>query len=140
WNWRGDAPPPLGGRDRVKSALRTAYLRVMLGDRRRRPSIPADARAVVAATGSNLGGAIVALPLLHAIRARFPSAHLAVVSNSDAGLDVVRFAGIGDSHHRLVDGSLRDPAVRAKARRLITELRSLRADVLVSNWDNRLDN
>jgi ADP-heptose:LPS heptosyltransferase len=102
---------------------------------KKRVAIPDAPRCVVVATGGNLGGAILSLPLIKATRKRFPNAHLAVITNTDLGRELVEFAGVYDSIH-LIAGpkpSLGSPALWAKS---LLALRRLRPEVLVSNHDD----
>ena len=60
---------------------------------------PAKPRCVVVATGGNLGGAILSTPLIKAVRNRFPETHIAVITNTELGRQLVEMAGISDSTH-----------------------------------------
>ncbi|MCR9191714.1 MAG: glycosyltransferase family 9 protein [Gammaproteobacteria bacterium] len=103
--------------------------------------VPPDApKAVIITAGGNLGGAIMSIPLIEAARERWPKTHLAVVANTQAGADIIKFTGLGDSHHVapavVLDKSLFHTGYRA----MKTELRSfkktlskLQPEVLIDN-------
>ena len=90
--------PPVGHvsfRKRMKIKLANYYLPGKV------KNIPENPRCVLVSTGGNLGGAILSLPLVKAVRERFPESHLAVVSNTKVGKEFMEFVGIGDSFYAI---------------------------------------
>ncbi|HEX2188400.1 MAG TPA: hypothetical protein VHG51_05850, partial [Longimicrobiaceae bacterium] len=103
------------------------------------PEIPAEPRGVVVVTGGNLGGAIISVPLVRAVRARFPRSHLAVVSNTRSGRELMELAGVGDSFHTLPEGALRSRGGLRGYAATLRRLRAARPEVMVSNFDSQVD-
>ena len=96
-----------GLRGRTENKLK-AWARSFLSGRPKRTisPIPENPKCVLVATGGNLGGAIISLPLIEGVRKRWPNTHLAVVSNRQHGLDIIKRAGVGDSFHLAPEISL----------------------------------
>jgi len=94
---------------------------------------------VVIATGGNLGGAILTQPLVLALRERFPRTHLAVVSNTDAGREFMRFAGVGDSFWTIRPRSLASPGWAKSYVTVLAKLAARRPTLLVVNFNSGIE-
>jgi ADP-heptose:LPS heptosyltransferase len=103
------------------------------------PDIPQNPRSVVVATGGNLGGAILTLPLVAALRQRYPNTHLAVVSNTSGGRDFMKFAGIGDSFWEIKPGSPVRPGWLRGYLPDLVKLAARRPSLLVSNHNSGIE-
>jgi ADP-heptose:LPS heptosyltransferase len=99
------------------------------------PAIPAAPRCVVVATGGNLGGAILSIPLIEAMRDRFPDAHLAVITNTTLGRQVVEIARIADSIH-VIDPPYLQMQTPFKWGKSVVALWRLHPEILVLNHDD----
>src|SRR3990170_4362619 len=106
WQWL-PRPSTVDAIEQAKELIRRFYIRTnLLGLPLKRPLISDAPKAVIVSTGGNLGGAIISLPLIGAARKRWPKAHLAVISNTRHGAEIVKFAGLGDSHHGIPSWTL----------------------------------
>jgi ADP-heptose:LPS heptosyltransferase len=125
----------------LKEALKGLIFRLLSGRPKRIfPKTPENPRSVLVATGGNLGGAIISLPLLAGVRKRWPTAHLAVVSNRQHGLDIVRRAGLGDSFILAPEVSLKMLILGDKRAKLFRQkIRRLSPELFLGNFDFRLD-
>lgn len=103
------------------------------------PEIPGDPGTVVVVTGGNLGGAVLSLPLVTAVRKRFPRTHLAVVSNTTVGREFMEFAGVGDSFWTMPADPIRSPLRLLNYLSTLTRLAARRPQLLVSNHDGHID-
>jgi heptosyltransferase II len=104
-----------------------------------RGALPENPKCVIVCTGSNLGGAIISLPLVQSVRKRWPNSHMAVLSNSSHGIEVMKHAGLGDSFHLMPNGSLKDLYFRRDLKEIMKTLKVLAAEVLITNHDFHLD-
>lgn len=103
------------------------------------PRIPADPASVVVVTGGNLGGAIISIPLVRAVRERFPRSHLAVVSNTRSGRELMELAGTGDSFHTIPEGALRTREGLRGYAATLRRLRGTRPELMIANFDSQVD-
>lgn len=69
-------------------------------------TVPRYPKSILVATGGNLGGAIISLPLLKGIREKWPDSFMVVVSNRLHGLEIIQKAGIGDAYYVIPEISL----------------------------------
>jgi len=135
WDWvPGDVTWDI--KERMKELLRRLHIAItFFAMRRGQPKIPESPKSVIVATGGNLGGAIISLPMIEAVRHRWPAAHLAVVSNTIHGLEIVKLAGLGDSHHVLPSVSFAKSFFSSEARNVKRNLGLLGAEILIGNHD-----
>lgn len=115
------------------------YCRLSGRPKRGIPQIPENPRCVLVATGGNLGGAIISLPLIEGVRKRWPNAHLAVVSNQQHGLDIVKRAGVGDSFHLAPKVSLKNMFFSASYWSFRKEICLFSPNIYISNFNFGLD-
>jgi len=102
-------------------------------------SIPDKPRCVLIASGGNLGGAILSLPLVEAVRERFPEAHLAVVSNTKVGKEFMEVANIGDSFYTIAPDSRRNMRKFVNYIFTIAKIARKRPQIYISNHDSYID-
>lgn len=125
---------------RGKEVLKAWIYRFISGRPRSRVlPIPDHPKCVLVATGGNLGGAIISIPLIEGVRKRWPNCHLAIVSNRQHGLDIIKRAGFGDSFHLAPELRLKDILWRKTYRRFRREILSISPEVFISNHDFGLD-
>ncbi|MDT9547677.1 MAG: glycosyltransferase family 9 protein [Chlorobium phaeovibrioides] len=103
---------------------------------RTRPPIPENPRCVAVATGGNLGGAIISIPLIRGVRHKWPHAHLVVIGNRQHGIEIIQRAGLGDTYLVAPD----TPLVRALmgdtvARQFKEQVLALKPDLFVGNFN-----
>jgi ADP-heptose:LPS heptosyltransferase len=90
----------------------------------RRPG--AAPRSVLVVRRGNLGDTVVALPAFHAIRRRFPDAHLALLTSPTkrgrpTALDVLTYDSTFDDSFLYYDDEPADPAFRSRLQRQVRE-------------------
>jgi heptosyltransferase-2 len=134
--------PPIqryGLHTKLKNALK-AWISCCLSGRPKRTvsPIPENPRCILVATGGNLGGAIISLPLIKGVRKRWPNAHLAVVGNRQHGLDIVKRAGVGDSFHLAPEVSLSRILVSFSYWSFRNRIRRIAPEVFIGNHDFNL--
>jgi ADP-heptose:LPS heptosyltransferase len=134
--------PPIqrfGLRTKFKNELKAWIYRFISGRPKRNVSpIPENPRCVLVATGGNLGGAIISLPLIEGVRKRWPNAHLAVVSNRQNGLEIVKLSGVGDSFHLAPEVSLSRLLVSLSSWSFRNRIRHIAPEVFIGNHDFNL--
>ena len=82
----------------IKKLIKRLFFQLLSGrPKRYKPDIPVNPHCVALATGGNLGGAILSIPLIQGVRDKWPDSHLVIISNRQHGLDIIRRAGLGDS-------------------------------------------
>jgi ADP-heptose:LPS heptosyltransferase len=117
-----------------KEVIRAWIYRLISGRPRSRVlPIPDRPKCVLVATGGNLGGAIISIPLIEGVRKRWPDCHLAIVGNRQHSLDIIRKAGLGDSFHLAPELPLKDLFWRKEYRRFRREILSIYPEVFISN-------
>ncbi|MBV9988001.1 MAG: glycosyltransferase family 9 protein [Chitinophagaceae bacterium] len=135
--WKLDESRP-GLAEKAKQFFRDSYIAASLLGAATTAAIPDSPAAVIVATGGNLGGAIISLPLIKAARKRWPAAHLAIVSNTQQGLEIVRFAGLGDSFYHIPNLTIKQSFSDTTLKDAKRKLRKLRASVYIGNHDFNL--
>ena len=63
-------------------------------------------KTVIVASGGNLGGAIISIPLIQGIRNKWPKANLIVISNSKHSLEIIKTSVICQEYILIPDVSL----------------------------------
>jgi len=118
------------------------FLFGIISDRPKRikPSIPVYPKCIAVATGGNLGGAIISIPLIKGIKNKWPDAHLFILSNRQHGLDIIKRAGFGDTYYLIPEVTifrmlLGDSSIHCLRNQLISH----EIDLFVGNFDFRLD-
>lgn len=101
--------------------------------------IPDTPCCVVVATGGNLGGTILSLPLMKAVRERFSTSHIAVVCNTKIGKELMEFVRIGDSFHVIQPGIFQSPDKIMKYIATLVQINKRKPEVLIANYDNYID-
>lgn len=141
-------PHLVGKPDKNKSKyhlLKQAFKQLLFGiisarPKRIKPSIPVYPNCIAVATGGNLGGAIISIPLIQSIRNKWPDAHLVILSNRQHGLDIIKRAGYGDTYYVIPEVTvfkmlLGDSSIQNLRNQLISH----KIDLFVGNFDFRLD-
>jgi hypothetical protein len=54
--------------------------------------------SILVASGSNLGGAIISIPLFRAIKSRYPSLRIIALANRDISIEILRLARVADEY------------------------------------------
>ena len=129
-----------GLRERLKKGLKAWIYRRLSGRPKRTvPPIPENPQCVLVATGGNLGGAIISIPLIEAVRKRWPDCHLAVVSNRQHGLEIVERAGFGDSFHLAPETSLARMLIRPSYWNFRRRILDFSPDLFIGNHNFSLN-
>lgn len=72
------------------------YKFYFVGILRGKRSIPNNPKRIAVASGGNLGGAIISIPLIKGIREKWPNALLVIVTNTAQGAEIIKRSGFGD--------------------------------------------
>lgn len=123
-------------RSYFKAYLRGIYIKAAtLGIAKSVVKFPDNPKAVVVATGNNLGGTIISLPLIEAVRRRWPNTQLVVVTNAESGADIVRSMGLADHCYVLSNPLVRKFFFDKQFRTFKRTLRQLKPEILIDNHD-----
>jgi ADP-heptose:LPS heptosyltransferase len=118
----------------LKDKIKCIILKCITGENLVNSSeIPKNPKCVLVATGGNLGGAIISLPLVRAVRKKWPNAHLAVLSNRQHGVDIIKYAGVGDSFHIAPEISLKRMFFSLKYYKFKKEISKIAPDIYIGN-------
>lgn len=101
--------------------------------------IPHNPKKIIVATGGNLGGTLISLPLIQSVKIKWPDAHIVILSNRPIGLEVTKFAGLGDSFFLVPEVSFFRSFFNEKVKLFKKELLLLNAEVFISNHDFTLN-
>ena len=96
-------------------------------------------KCIAVASGSNLGGAIISLPLIEAVRKRWPNSHLIIIANTQHSLDIVKYAGIGDDFIIAPTVSFKSSFFNSKVLDFQNLLQNFAIDIFISNHNFTLD-
>lgn len=99
--------------------------------------IPENPKCVLIATGGNLGGTIISLPLIEGVRNKWPLAHLAIITNVDVGKELLKLLNLGDSHYVLPPITIFNVF---KNRKIINSIRKIKPDIFITNHNQPLEN
>lgn len=125
---------------RIKEIVKCSLLKYLSGrPRMHKPRIPAAPRCVIIATGSNLGGSIISLPLIGGVKERWPNAELVIVSNRQHGIDIVKRSGLGNHYYVVPEVSIAKVVVGCKEVKAFRKiLLKHNPDLFIGNFDFRL--
>jgi heptosyltransferase II len=125
--------------NRFKQFLRNIFIKLHRTPPVENYSLPENPKCIIFCSGSNLGGAIISLPLIEAVRKKWPDSHLAVLSNTEQGIEIIKYAGFGDSFHLIPNVSFINFYFNEEIKVVLKSLQSLDPEILISNHDFHLD-
>ena len=94
--------------------------------------------SIIVATGGNLGGSIISIPLIQGIRNKWPNAHLVVISNRKHSLEIIKTSVKCEEYILIPDVSLINSLFNKKINKLKNHLSSFSPDLFVGNHNFRL--
>jgi ADP-heptose:LPS heptosyltransferase len=128
--------------ERIKSFYLKQYVKkIIFGlisgrPKKVKPRIPDNPKCVAVATGGNLGGAIISIPLIKGIREKWPNSHLVVISNRQHGIDIIKRVGLGDSYYVMPEGGFISILFKNKSIKLfIKQIRRHKPEVFIGNFN-----
>lgn len=125
----------------IKQILKKLLFRYISGrPKKYKLGIPENPKCIAIATGGNLGGAVISIPLIKGIREKWPNSHLVIIGNRQHGIEIVKRAGLGDSFYVAPQITLFQMLMGNSEVRIFKNcLISHKIDLFVGNFDFNLD-
>lgn len=97
------------------------------------PQIPHSPKCVIMGTGRDFGGTIVSLPLLEAVRKRWPNAHLIILTNTQQNVEIIKLMKIECHCYVFPTVPFNKAKFHPEIKRIKNELRQWKPEILIDN-------
>lgn len=101
--------------------------------------IPDAPKSIVIVLGGNLGGAIITLPLVHAVKEKFPNAYLIAIVNSQAGHQIVSSQDLANAVYLVRSSAFKSFKNFIQYLKVFLKVKQKNPDLMISNHNGGIE-